>query len=292
MKRLIAIVLTACLLSGAVSASALQAGDARVVVGADLTDAQVASVYRTFGLERGKATELTVSNDEERQYLEGLVDESLIGTRSISCVYVEILPEGEGLQAEVSNIGWCTREMYINALVTAGVSDAKLIVTSPISGISGTAALTGVYKAYEDMSGEKLDELAKLAGTQELVITSELAEEIGNYDAVTIVNELKLILNETRNMTDAELREKIDEIAKEYNVTVSDSLKEQLVKLCRSLEGLGTDELKAKVEQVQEAVKKMAKAQETATGILQNVRNFAVSVAEFFTNLWNRLRGK
>jgi uncharacterized protein YpuA (DUF1002 family) len=292
MKKLIAIVLTVCLLSGAVSASGLGAGDARVVIGADLTDAQITSVYQTFGLERGKATELTVSNDEERQYLNGLVDESLIGTRSISCVYVEILPGGDGLQAEVSNISWCTREMYINALVTAGVDDAKLIVTSPVSGISGTAALTGVYKAYEDMSGEKLDELAKLAGTQELVITSELADEIGNYDAVTIVNELKLILSETKNMTDAELREKIDLIAKDYNVTVSDSQKDQLVKLCRSLEGLGTDELKAKVEQAQAAIKKMAKAQETATGILRNVKDFATAVAEFFTNLWNRLKGK
>lgn len=289
MKKLVAIVLTVCLLAGSVSA--LSDGDARVVIGADLTDDQIASVYQTFGLERGKATELTVSNDEERQYLDGLVDESLIGTRSISCVYVEILPAGEGLQAEVSNIGWCTREMYMNALVTAGVDDAKLIVTSPVSGISGTAALTGVYKAYEDMSGEKLDELAKLAGTQELVITSELADEIGNYDAVTIVNELKLILSETKNMTDNELRDKIDVIADDYNVTVSDSQKDQLVKLCRSLEGLGTDELKAKVEQAQEAIKKMAKAQETATGILQNVKNFASSVAEFFSNLWNRLKG-
>jgi uncharacterized protein YpuA (DUF1002 family) len=292
MKKLVSIVLAVCLLSGAISAAALGAGDARVVVGADLTDDQIASVYQTFGLERGMATELTVSNDEERQYLDGLVDESLIGTRSISCVYVEILPEGEGLQAEVSNIGWCTREMYINALVTAGVSDAKLIVTSPVSGISGTAALTGIYKAYEDMSGEKLDELAKLAGTQELVITSELADEIGNYDAVTIVNELKLILSETKNMTDAQLRDKIDVIASDYNVTVSDSQKDQLVKLCRSLEGLGTDELKAKVEQAQEAIKKMAKAQETATGILQNVKDFASAVADFFTNLWNRLKGK
>jgi uncharacterized protein YpuA (DUF1002 family) len=119
-------------------------------------------------------------------------------------VYVEILPEGEGLQVEVSNISWCTREMYINALVTAGIEDAKLMVTSPIPGISGTAALTGVFRAYEDMTGEPLDDLAKLAGTQELVITSELADEIGSYDAVTIVNELKLLLPR-QGMTDEEL---------------------------------------------------------------------------------------
>jgi uncharacterized protein YpuA (DUF1002 family) len=292
MKKFIASLLLLGILAGFGSAAALSAGDARVVVGADLDDAQIGTVYNTFGLTRGGTTELTVTNDEERQYLDGLVDESLIGTRSISCVYVEILPEGEGLQVEVSNISWCTREMYINALVTAGIEDAKLIVTSPISGISGTAALTGVFRAYEDMTGEPLDDLAKLAGTQELVITSELADEIGSYDAVTIVNELKLILTETKDMTDEELETQIDAIAAEYGVSVSDGQKEQLISLCRSLEGLDDSQLKEKVEQAQATIKKLAVAQETATGIVQDVKEFFAAVGEFFSNLLGRLSRK
>jgi uncharacterized protein YpuA (DUF1002 family) len=292
MKKFMASLLLLGILAGFGSAAALSAGDARVVVGSDLTDTQIGTVYNTFGLTRGETPELTVTNDEERQYLDGLVDESLIGTRSISCVYVEVLAEGEGLQVDVSNIGWCTREMYINALVTAGIEDAKLSVTSPIPGISGTAALTGVFKAYEDMTGEPLNDLAKLAGTQELVITSELADEIGSYDAVTIVNELKLVLAETKDMSDEEILEQVDAIAAEYGVSVSDAQKQQLISLCRSLEGLDDSQLKEKVEQAQAMIKKLAVAQETATGIVQNVKEFFAAVGEFFSNLLGRLSGK
>lgn len=286
MKRLVFLALCLCLLAGlGVSAFAINAGDARAVIGANLTDEQISSVYSAFGLTRGSVTELSVTNDEERQYLDGLVDSSLIGTRSISCVYIEILSEGSGLQISTSNISWCTQEMYVNALVTAGIDDAKVIVAAPFA-VSGTAALTGIYKAYEDITGTEISEEAKLASTQELVITAELADEIGSYDAVTIVNELKLILDETVNMTDAELREEIISIADEYNVVLSDSEINQLISLCRSLEGLSDSELKAKVESVQNALVSMANAKDKVTGIVASIKSFFESVGNFFSNLF------
>lgn len=268
------------------AAFAVDSGEARAVVGADISADQKASVYNTFGIEQGSVRELTVTNSEERQYLEGLVDTSVIGTRSISCVYIEVLNAGAGLQVEVSNINWCTREMYINALVTAGITDAKLIVTSPISGISGTAALTGVYKAYEDITGETLSETAKLAGTQELVITAELADQVGNYDAVTIVNELKKILNETVNMTDDEVKAEIRRIASELNISVNDTIVNQLLNLCRSLEGLNSDELQKKVEEAQATIQKLAKAQSTLSNVTESVKSFFKSIGDFFSNLF------
>ncbi len=286
-RRLIAAVLALCLLASLGSALAIDAGQTRAVIGANLTQEQKNVVYNTFGITPGSVTELTVTNSEERTYLESYVDSSIIGNNAISCVYLETLEEGSGLQVSCSNITWCTQEMYVNALVTAGVSDAKLIVTAPF-GVSGTAALTGVYKAYEDITGEKLDELAKLAGTQELVITAELADTIGNIDAVTIVNELKGILDETQNMTDEQLRQQILAIAEQYNVSLSDTLMNQLVKLCRSLEGLSNDELQAKVEQVQGMLSKLAGAKETVSGIVSHVKNFFAAIGDFFSNLFGK----
>ena len=61
------------------------------------------------------------------------------------------------MDVTTSNITWCTPEMYISALATAGITDAKVVVAAPFE-VSGTAALTGVYKAYEDMTGKKLDQ--------------------------------------------------------------------------------------------------------------------------------------
>ncbi|MBR2800536.1 MAG: DUF1002 domain-containing protein, partial [Oscillospiraceae bacterium] len=76
----------------------------RTVIGADLDDAQIETVYRSFGIERGTVPELHLTNAEERAALAGSLDEAVIGTRAISCVYFELLPEGSGLLVRTENI--------------------------------------------------------------------------------------------------------------------------------------------------------------------------------------------
>ena len=201
MKKIISILLALVLVLSLSTAAFAELNQSRAVIGADLTEEQVAAVYQNFGVTRGSVIELRVTNQEERQYLEGYVDASVIGTRSISCVYVELLPAGSGMNVSTANISWCTPEMYLSALATAGITDAKIIVAAPFA-VSGTAALTGVYKAYEDMTGQKLSELAKAVSTQELTVTGELAEEVGNMDSMSIVNDLKLMLDQTAKMSD------------------------------------------------------------------------------------------
>ncbi len=285
MKKLISALLAVCLLAGAVPALAVDAGEARAVIGANLTDEQIADVYKNFGISRGDVTELRVTNADERKYLSGYVDDSVIGTNSISCVYIEVLDEGEGLDVTTSNINWCTSQMYVSALATAGITDAKIIVAAPFE-VSGTAALTGVYMAYEDINGEKLDETAKLVSTQELTLTAELADKIGSYDSVEIVNELKLLLGETRNMTDEQLRAEIVSIASDLGVTLTDTQINQLISLCRSLEKLNPDELKAKVESVQNTIAKLGQAKETVSNFLTGVKNVWNSIVDFFKNIF------
>ena len=286
MKRFVSVLLICALLVGAVPALAVDAGEARAVIGADLTEEQIAAVYGNFGIKRGDVTELCVTNADERKYLEGYVDESVIGTNSISCVYIEVLEEGEGLEVTTSNINWCTSQMYVSALATAGITDAKIVVAAPFE-VSGTAALTGVYLAYEDITGEELDEAAKLVSTQELTLTAELAEQIGSYDSVEIVNELKLLLAETKNMTDEELRAEIVSIASDLGVTLTDTQISQLISLCRSLEKLDPDQLKEKVESVQNTIAKLGQAKEKVASFIEGVKNVWNSVVDFFRNLFS-----
>ena len=108
----------------------------------------------------------------------------------------------------------------MNALITAGITDAEVKVSAPFD-VSGTAALTGIYKAYEDITGTTLSEIAKTIGVEELVTTGELAEYIGSNEATQIVNELKKILDQTQNMTDDEVRAEIKGIAEAYNVSIT-----------------------------------------------------------------------
>lgn len=284
MKKFITILLIIVMAVGMIVPAYAENIQSRAVIGADLTDDQIAAVYNAFGIKRGDAIELRVTNGEERQWLQGYVDESLIGTRSISCVYVELLPEGSGMDVTTSNITWCTGEMYISALATAGITDARIIVAAPFE-VSGTAALTGVYKAYEDMTGKKLDDLAKLVSTQELTITGELANEIGSMDSTSIVNDLKLMLDETQKMTDDEIRAEIIDIAGRYNVSLTNTQIQQLIDLCRSLEGLDADSLRARVEEVQGTLQKVSDAKTKVVGFVETVKKVVTSVSSFFDKI-------
>ena len=284
MKKIFSLLLALLLVAGMAVPAYADVNQSRAVIGADLSDAQVEAVYGMFGIRRGEAIELKMTNAEERTYLEGYVDDSLIGTRSISCVYVELLPAGSGMSVTTSNINWCTGEMYISALATAGITDANIVVAAPFE-VSGTAALSGVYKAYEDMTGKKLDDLAKLVSTQELTITGELAAEIGSMDSTAIVNELKMMLDVTQTMSDDEIRAEIREIASRYNVNLTNTQVEQLLTLCRSLEGLDAESLKARVQDVQNTLQKVSEAKTKVVGFVQGVKKVVESVSGFFDKI-------
>lgn len=286
MKKFTSIFLALCmLLALAVPALAVSDGQTRVVIGANLTDDQINTVYSQFGLTRGSVTELTVTNAEERDYLEGLVSEDIIGHNSISCVYIRTLPSGSGLTVSTNNITWCSQDMYKAALMTAGIYDAEVKVGAPF-GVSGTAALTGIYKAYESITGVQLQQQNKTAATDELVITAELADQIEDVDAVAIVSELKLILDETQNMTDEELKAQIVQIASQYGYTLSDTILNQLVSLCRTLEGLDTTQLTAKVEQFKSTLSNVAQYAQKVQGFGAKVSSIMDSIKSFFQGLF------
>ena len=260
-------------------------GKARVVMGADLDEEQRAQIYRDFSLAEGDIQGLTITNQEERAYLEGIAPEDKIGNLALSCVYIRTLEENSGLTITLHNINWCSENMYRNVLVTAGITDASVMISAPYP-VSGTAALTGIYKAYEDVTGEKLDESAKKAAANELFITGALAETIGSTDATLLVNELKGILDQTQNMTDDEVRKEIQSVAKSLGIQVTDSQIEQLVGLCRELEGLDTQQLQEHLESIAGTVDSAQKTNAFFSALEKNIQNFFTNIGTFFSNLF------
>ena len=283
-----------CLLGLAVPAFAAEAGDKRVAIAADLTVEERQQIYKDFGINPGDVPEIIVTNADEKAYLSGLIDDQKIGNVALSCVYIQILSAGQGLTVLTNNINYCTPDMYKNALTTAGIADARVMVSAPHP-VSGTAALTGVYKAYESVSGNTLSELAKSVGAEELVVTGNLAEYIGSDEATTLINELKGILDQTVNMTDDQVKTQIDILAKQYNIQVSDGQREQLLKLCRSFEKLDTNQLREKLVSLGNTVQKASQAKESLEKFADDAGNFAKKVGNlvnkiggFFQNLFNK----
>ncbi len=268
-------------------ASLADSGDQRITMGADLTGTQRAAIYSDFGVKEGDVEELTVTNAEERAYLEGLVPEKKIGSVALSCIYIKMLPEGEGLHVDLHNINYCTADMYVNALNTAGIKDANVIVSAPYP-VSGTGALTGAYKAYEDITGSTLNSLAKELGAEELVVTGELAEYIGSEDAAAMIKELKGMLDQTQGMTDDQVREEINKLAAAYNVSVTASQVNQVLSLVRKFEGLDENQLQEQLVGFAKTAQNLSKAGETVSKVYENVKGFFASVGSFFSGIFGK----
>ena len=290
MKRMLSLLLSAMLLLSALPVAAA-AGDvpteqAVVVIGADLMEDQVEQIYTMFGLTRGTLPELTVTNAEERAELRGLMDEAVIAMRSLTCVYVQKLKKGAGLNVTTYNISSCSATMFLNAMLTAGMDDANVLVGAPYP-VGGTEALTGIYKAYEALTGVPLDATARELGTRELTMTGDLGSAIGREDSSGIIGDLKQILNETAKMTDQQLRRRIEQIAGEHNVKLTERQIQQLITLCRSLEKLGVSSFPTSREELQDTWEKVTETKDKVVSFFQSLRDTWESVRNFMDKVSN-----
>ncbi|MEA4853506.1 MAG: DUF1002 domain-containing protein [Christensenella sp.] len=275
LKKISLMILAVVLSVGLVVSPAFAASkEARVVIGADNTENQISEIYNYFGVNRGDVTELQLTNAEERQYLSGLVPDEKIGNIALSCVYIEP-NDGGGLALSINNINYVTQKMYESALATAGVTDAKVKITA-YKPVSGTGALAGIYKAYEDMTGQTLDSFAKDTAIEELVVTGELQEALGDVSS-DIINDLKGKLKETKNMSDDQIIELIKETAAKYNVTLTEDQIQQILQLVKKFNELNIDP---------DTFLNLFQAKQGVTNFFTTVGDFFKSIGDFFVNLF------
>lgn len=214
-------------------------------LGEDLTSKQREKVLGLMGIDESKLDSydvVYVNNKEEHKYLDEYISSSEIGTKSLSSVVITKGDSGSGLSISTYNINYCTVGMYKNALATAGVTDAKIIVAGPTP-ISGTAALVGTFKAYEEMTGEELDEEVVDASLDELVTTGELNESIdGDSQSVeAMIADLKAQLGDGSISTRDEIVAAIEETAEKYDLKLSEEDIDKLVNLLMKLKNIDVD---------------------------------------------------
>lgn len=216
-----------------------------LALGADLSADQQHTVLSLMGIEAkdlGNYDVVYVNNKEEHQYLDSYIASSAIGTRSLSSVVITQTKKGDGLHISTYNINYCTVGMYKNALATAGISDANIIVAGPFE-LSGTCALVGILKAYEEMTGEALNEEIVDAAMDELVTTGLLNESIDADPEVVeaLIADLKEQIAKGALKSEESMRSAIDETAQKYGVSLSGEEKETLLRLLEKLKGLDLD---------------------------------------------------
>lgn len=203
-----------------------------VALGADLKSEERETVLKLLNVTEDEVAEssVTVTNTEEHEYLDDYLSQSVIGSRALSSVFVREASEGYGIQVTTHNISYCTTGMYQNALATAGMKDATVVVAGPFS-LSGTAALSGAVKAYSEISGEPLKAEAVEAATEELVTTGEVAEGITDEE---------------------DINKAIDEAAGKLNINLSEEDRQKINDLMQKIGGLDLDvnQLKSQAKQL------------------------------------------
>lgn len=271
-----------------------------VTLGADLTEAERASMLQYFGVTEAEVSIVEVNNQEEREYLEGIATEAQIGKHTYSCAY--IMPTNERkINVRTANLTWVSTSMIANTLVTAGIDSCDVIAASPKQ-VSGTGALTGIIKAYETVTDETLDEEKTDLAMKELFETAELGSEIGQDEASAVMNEVKAQVIRD-NVTDTD---KVQDIVKEvtdyYNVELSDERTEEVSELMANIGGKNYDydqiqgtmeDLQDKLVENMDGIKEslISNATEESSGILGAIGGFFAGIFKAIGNFFSGLFG-
>lgn len=258
-----------------------------LALGANLTAEQQAVVLGLLGINPAELADydvIYITNEEEHQYLGNYVDASKIGTRSLSSVLVVKREQGHGINITTKNISYCTIGMYKNALITAGITDADIIVAAPTP-ISGTAALVGAMKAYSDMTGEAVTEESMDTALNELVLTGDLAKKVGDSEKVEeLIAYLKQEVLSKDLSDEGEIRDVIDKGCEEFDIVLSEEEVAQLIDLLKKIGQLDLDWDSIK-NQAEELYNKLSKID--AGGFFDKIAGFFQSIVDFFQGIFS-----
>lgn len=299
-KKVISLLLTAALvLNGSMNVLADGTGDvneygqAYLVTGADLNSEQYDTVMELLGVteeELPDYVQLEVTNEEEHQYLDEYLPASVIGSKAFSSVKLVPQAEGSGLSITTYNINYCTISMYKNALITAGMEDAEVTVAGPFE-LSGTAALIGAVKAYADSQGEEVDEEALETATNEIVLTGELGEEVGDSEAVSnLMAYVKQVVVEQGLEDEDDIRAAVEEGAEKLDIELTPDQVDEVVALMSKISKLDIDPdtLKEQAKDIYDKLTDMGLdlGNVDTNGLMSAIKGFFQAIIDFFQGLF------
>lgn len=264
-----ALLCSLCLTAG--GAVPAMADSAKVVtLGADLTQDQKDTMMRYFKTDASQVQILTITNKDEREHLGNYIPLEQIGTRTLSCAYVKPTQSG-GIKVRTANLNYVTGNMIANALSTAGVTNCEAVAACPYE-VSGTGALTGVIMAYESASGQKLDSTKKDLATKEVVVTGDLAQQVGNDNATNIINQAKLQIIGGNIQNADEIYNIVNNIAVQNNVTLSQEELETIVALLQEIaqQSYDIEQMKETLENIQQNLDKESSDDQVLDGTAQD----------------------
>ncbi|KGX87668.1 DUF1002 domain-containing protein [Pontibacillus marinus] len=250
-----------------------------VVYGDTLSESQEKKVRNLLEVKnQANIDEYRVNGQDIANYIDGNPN-----SRMFSSVKITPKEKGSGLQVNLvtpDNITQVTKEMYKNALLTAGVQNATVDVASPVK-VSGHSALTGIYKAYDE-KGAKLDQERMKVANEELDVATKLAEDAGiNQEQVSeLISAIKKEIAKQNPTSKEEVEQIVNEQLKSLNIELSAEDRQLLTNLFNKIRSLNINfnEVQKQLDEITSSVKDLV-----------NDKGFWNSVANFFNSIMNAI---
>ncbi|MBN9656318.1 DUF1002 domain-containing protein [Halobacillus sp. GSS1] len=291
---LIVVLFTSFVLPSSVSASTGDQGINEklglpiVVYGEALSEAQKTEVSELLEVNKhDQVDEFTVNGQDLANYIGGNPNSNMYS--SVKIIHQD---NAEGLNIEIvtpDNITQVTKEMYTNALLTAGVENADVLVASSVK-VSGHSALTGIYKAY-DAKGVKLDEDRMKVASDELDIATDIAEEEGvDRDEISkLLTEIKKQIAEQDPATREEVEQIVQDQLQSLNIELSEEDRQRLIDLFEQMRHLNIDfdQVQNQLEDLTGSIQDLINDDGFWNSLRNAVQNFFKSLSSFINSLFN-----
>ncbi|WP_226585272.1 DUF1002 domain-containing protein [Halobacillus litoralis] len=259
-----------------------------VVYGAALSESQRSKVTELLEVDQhAEVDEFSVNGQDLANYIGGNPNSNMYS--SVKIVHKD---NGSGLSVDIvtpDNITQVTKEMYTNALLTAGVENAEVLVASSVK-VSGHSALTGIYKAY-DAKGVKLDEERMKVASDELDIATDIAEEQGiDRDKISeLLTEIKKAIAEQDPATKEEVEQIVQEQLQSLNIELSEEDRQRLIDLFEQMRSLNInfDQVQNQLEDLTGSIQDLINDDGFWNSLRNAVQNFFNSLINFIKSLFN-----
>lgn len=260
-------------------------GDVIVTLGADLNTQQKSNLLKEMGAA-SNSNIITVSNEEEHRYLGNYLSKAQIGSKALSSSKITIGAEGSGIEVKTNHIKGVTEELFANALITGGAKDVNVYITAPFE-VSGTAALTGIMKAYEASSDTKIPEAQKQIANEELAKSAELSDQIGADKTAALMTTIKEKIAEENPQTEEEMKQIISLAAAGLDLTLTDEAIMGLVNLFMKMKELDIDwnQVGQQLEIAKEKFTNFFNSEE-GKNLFSSIKQFFVAVSDAVRSLF------
>lgn len=256
--------------------------------GSDLSDSQEAQLRKYFKAPDNIEAIYVDSKMALKQF--GLDEKELANFTGgwYSSAYVKLLQKENSVTVNSSNLTLVTNDMLANALITSGILNAEVIASAPFE-VTGESALAGILAGAENIMGGELSTSNKQAAQEEIGVSLDLAEEIGDTEASAIINEVKTAVIKDKPSSEEEIKEIIEKVENKYDVDISATIQNNMVALMSDINDLDLDYSKLK-DTLDKSASKFKDEMEALgkelkdSGFFDKLFNW---ISEFFSSLFN-----